>query len=98
MSDGPDLLERTRMALMEVGADPSLVRASEHPDIIESHRSLDNRVAWRAVSLARMAVGDRTSCFACSCRCWWETTEGALAIRDRCEATRPMTEDCGVDR
>jgi len=98
MSDGPDLLERTRMALFDVGEDPMLAIRTEGNVIWFSGRTPDD-VAWRAGSIAKMADGGQPSmcrsCYVESCR---TTLEDVMAARARCAAYLPLTEDCGVDR
>lgn len=94
---GPDLLERTRMALAEVGYDPLL--ATEGPrKVVVIDGSVSMLDAWRAVSIARMSQ-DRQSCFAC--RSMIPTNadmETLLATSAGCRADRPLVRDCGVTR
>lgn len=101
MSDGPDLLERTRMALAEVGVDPMLVRW--HPTAggellnVSGYRA-DFAVLWRAEQLAKHHDADRViHCLACALRSSRDYRPDAVVFAD-CLAYLPLTEDCGIDR
>lgn len=98
---GPDLLERARMVLADCGIDPEGVRVIKPNVITSDGRIIDRRTAWRAVTIARMAKPGRAGmCFACTVEASpiaGDTTRYREAL-DRCRATLPLTEDCGVSR
>ena len=97
---GPDLLERVRMCLAEVGEDPNAARLhDDYPDMVTT-TGLDRRTSWRAVEVAKAHdPGRKPRCWACrqslGLRVSHETLE---ANRHACLATRPCMEDCGLER
>jgi hypothetical protein len=94
----PDLLERVRMCLAEVGENPE--RVYLHPSGAVACREGDPRLFWRAFVLSLTpAQREQMMCFACysameppSC------PSDQQATSDKCRASLPLTEDCGVDR
>lgn len=91
----PDLLERTRMALAEVGYDPSHV----HPipggglSIKTTIPALDR---WRAASIA-VGNSPRNFCYACIPGRSGDVTK-TKSVASACLADRPLVRDCGVAR
>ena len=93
----PDLLERTRMALAEVGYDPSRVTMTAN-GTIRTWGNIPRIDRWRATSIAR-ASGEKQICF--ECRDPLGPAPGCAAItaaRAACLADRPLVRDCGVTR
>ena len=103
MSDGPDLLERTRMALFDVGEDPESVSWSPNtPGTLFApglwYASDDQvRLLWAAEQIASFAPGGVLLCWACQLDHRDQGTAYAATLA-RCTAYLPLTEDCGVDR
>lgn len=99
MSDGPDLLERMRMCVAEVGHDPSLVtRNPNEPGTAQWWGGGDGRDFWRAMSLVRHSVGRSQMCWECARLAMHLASDDRKAALDACEATRPCTADCGASR
>lgn len=96
MSGEPDLLERVRMCLAEVGAETTGVTFED--EVIYCSWEVEFRTAWMAVSIARIPEGIKPACFACAAAHQFRSAERIRAGRDRCLASRPCQEDCGVDR
>lgn len=100
MSGGPDLLERVRMCLAEVG-EPTRGLALLPKGRVAFPPGVAYDVQWRALSIARVATGEKQSCLACSAR-WTSLPQWSrpdpIASRDACLANRPCMEDCGLDR
>lgn len=97
----PDLLERVRMCLAEVGEPTDGVRWTE-AGVVDVGIS-DYRTAWMAWSLAVAPdIALAPACLACSSRRSILLGRGerdlAKATAEACEATRPCMEDCGRDR
>ena len=97
----PDLLERVRMCLAEVGAPTDGVRS--RGDGTYDLGDVDYRTAWMAWSLAALPIAKRPPiCLACAGRKSLLLGRGDLAaarkVSESCLATRPCMEDCGLDR
>jgi|DEB19_MinimDraft_3_1074340.scaffolds.fasta_scaffold72997_4 hypothetical protein len=98
MSDGPDLIERVRMCLAEVGEDPEGIwRGPDGTIFVAAHVS--KRMAWKARCLVLWTEKRRTDgCWACAHAASLKGTEACKAVRTTCRAYLPLTEDCGVSR
>ena len=94
---GPDMLERVRMCLAEVGEDPGLASQTDEGALLILG---DPRVAWRAWSIAAVPLANPNKylCWTCCTTKPATSKAEAGAIRAACEATRPCVEDCGRDR
>jgi len=100
--NGPDLLERMRMCLFDVGVDPEAAQRVR-PGVINTNGvDVDNRTAWRAMTIARLHPDRscKTMCFQCAfaARVIAGDKVAYRAATRRCAARLPLTEDCGVDR
>ena len=95
----PSLLERTRMALAEVGYPPEVTRSTDDPEVIQFLRgAVPHQVAWRAASIARGACGMKQLCFACAEAGASLDVDRYADAKARCLADRPCVMDCGVER
>lgn len=88
---GPDLLERTRMALAEAGYPNAEVKplygGIDCAIILSGPNAVPDEVCWRAHHVAN-PTGTVLPCWTC----WdWGTA-------DACLADRPLVRDCGIDR
>lgn len=98
----PDLLERVRMCLAEVGERTDGVKRMPS-GATEVGETVDYRTAWMAWSLALLPEAKRVPiCLACSVPRSAALAAGDRAesrrLREACLATRPCMEDCGRDR
>lgn len=95
---GPDLLERTRMALAEVGHDV-LMRAEADGSVFAG-AGVPLMDLWRATSIARsIEAPDEQICWLCSeATIVWGFLQVHAADRAACLADRPLVRDCGVTR
>lgn len=105
MSDGPDLLERMRMCVADVGyrpgaiMDPTHEQRSRGVDFVYDVDELPSRVAWMASSIADPAPSGDHLCWACHPAHHGPVRDELwLEAQRRCLATLPCVEDCGVSR
>lgn len=94
----PDLLERVRMCLAEVGVDQMFAVEVDEFGGIEFEWNCPDRVAWRAAELGRAPDGLEPICWVCSEDAWHLPAHAYRMRRHACLATRPCMEDCGRDR
>lgn len=86
---GVEMVERIRMAVSDIGLDPSGIRADTSWDA----RTIPAEAAWRAREVAKMADPWCRACFDSIADL---DHHAAAASRQRCQATRPLLADCGV--
>lgn len=96
-SEAHELLERTRMALAEVGHDPDLAKLyGDHVGITRTGPNPISRLdIWRATSIARRP-GDKHICW--TCRSAAPDGDGAQ-LEDAfiaCRASAPLVRNCGL--
>lgn len=96
MSDGPDLLERIRMCLAEVGVVDG--RVYRRDDGRVALLAADMHTEWRAVSIA--AWPRHLVCWSChqARQEHADDLDGFNAATAACLAVRPCTEDCGASQ
>ncbi len=96
--DKPDILERTRMCLSEVGIDPSAAFLGPNGRVqVRVYSNMDNKMLWKAVNIASYYDDDYAfRCFACYVAV--PTMNPGTPLYDRCQAPVRLMEDCGIDR
>ncbi len=93
---GPDLLERVRMCLAEVGEDSDQVWVDPVRRVLCYGPRVAVHNVWRARELVATGVdgpANNPICWAC----FQASPRDAIQQRN-CLATRPCMEDCGLDR
>lgn len=95
---GPDLLERTRMALAEAGYPNVTVRSYMGRPCVTAG-AVPSEVMWKAISTVRGEGRSEQMCWACRLTVPDGTPlAGIDRITERCLADRPLVRDCGVAR
>lgn len=93
----PDLLERTKMALAEVGYDPHYVRHGRRSGTVQISFDVPAIERWRAGQIARAHPDGPFICWR-----HYEPTDHDWHARDAaftaCLADRPLVRDCGITR